>query len=298
MKSSKNKEAIVCVAAIYFAATGLLFSFQGASQKQGQKPEVISLLGKELFATPAEGEDLIRLQKDLMEAEENLSANPGDPESVVLYGRRLAYLWRYHEAIDVFTGGIKDSPDFAMLYRHRGHRFISVRKFDQAVDDLSKAAQLNDNDFDIWYHLGLAHYLRGDFEKALPAYKSCLQTAVDDDSRIAISNWLYMTLRRMGREDEAIGILNTIVPGMAVSENLSYYDLLLFYKGQKAESDILDIDKATDLELATVGYGIGCWYLTNGEETTARTYFEKITATKYWPAFGFIAAEAELFRMR
>jgi tetratricopeptide (TPR) repeat protein len=275
-----------------------LFSFQNEQAHQKIKPEVISLLGKELFATPAEGEDLLRLQKDLEEAEEKLSANPEDPESVILYGRRLAYLWRYHEAIAVYTGGIKNFPDHAMLYRHRGHRYISIRKFDLAVADLSKAAELNNNDFDIWYHLGLAHYLNGDLEKALPAYKSCLLAAEDDDSRIAISNWLYITLRQLGREDEAIGVLNTISEGMEVSENLSYYDLLLFYKGKKAEKDIINIEEASDLELATVGYGIGCWHLYNNDESTARAYFEKILATRYWPAFGFIAAEADLFRMK
>ena len=300
MKKRKNWEicCLFCVVGICLILVCSVFSFQSELPEDKAKPEVISLLGKEFFATPAEGEDLARLQKDMEEAWDNLQGNPGDPESFVLYGRRLAYLWRYHEAIDVYSGAIKNFPDHAMLYRHRGHRYISIRKFDLAVADLSKATELNNSDFDIWYHLGLAHYLRGDFEKALQAYENCLQTAADDDSRIAISNWLYITLRRMGREDKAIGVLNTISEGMDVSENLSYYDLLLFCKGQKAEKDIFNIEEATDLELATVGYGIGCWHLYNYDEPTARTYFEKIVDSKYWPAFGFIAAEAELFRMK
>lgn len=272
--------------------------YQETTDVDPGKPEVISLLGKSLFAQPAEGEALAQLKTDLAGAWEALRAKPDDVENVILYGRRLAYLWRYHESIDVYSGGIKNFPDSAMLYRHRGHRYISIRKFDKAAQDLTRAAELNSRDFDIWYHLGLAHYLKGDFEKALSAYESCLSVAEDDESKVAVSHWLYMTLRRLERLDDAVKVLNDIIKGMNVEENKSYYDLLNFYKGQKSADEIFNIEDATDLELATIGYGIGCSYLYNNEKAAAKTYFEKIVETKYWPAFGFIAAEADLFRMK
>ena len=271
---------------------------QEATEENLERPEIISLLEIKHFAQPAEGEALAQLKVDLADAWEALQDNSDDVENVILYGRRLAYLWRYHEAIDVYSGGIKNFPDNSMLYRHRGHRYLSIRKFDKAVLDLSKAAELNSQDFDIWYHLGLAHFLNGDFEKALSAYESCLGVSEDDESKVAVSHWLYMTLRRLERLDDAIKVINNIIEGMDVEENQSYYDLLNFYKGQKTAEDIFNIEEATDLELATIGYGIGCWYLYNNDEPTARTYFERIVETKYWPAFGFIAAEAELFRMK
>lgn len=272
--------------------------WQEATEESLGRPEIISLLGKKHFALPAEGEALVQLKTDLAEAWKALQSKPDDPGNVILYGRRLAYLWRYHEAIDVYSGGIKNFPDYSMLYRHRGHRYISIRKFDRAVQDLSKAAELNSLDFDIWYHLGLAHFLNGDFEKALSAYESCLGVSEDDDSKVAVSHWLYMTLRRLERLDDAVKVSNNVIEGMDVEENQSYYDLLNFYKGQKSAEDIFVIDEASDLELATLGYGIGCWYLYNDDEAAAKSYFEKIVETKYWPAFGFIAAEAELSRMK
>jgi tetratricopeptide (TPR) repeat protein len=272
--------------------------FQAAPEETMVRPEIISLLGKKHFAQPAEGEALAQLKTDLADAWAALQAKPDDPENVILYGRRLAYLWRYHEAIDVFSGGIKNFPGDSMLYRHRGHRYISIREFDKAVQDLSKAAELNSLDFDIWYHLGLAHFLNGDFEKALSAYENCLSVSEDDESKVAVSHWLYMTLRRLERKDDAIKVLNNIIEGMDVEENQSYYDLLNFYKGRKSEKDIFNPEEASGLELATIGYGIGCWYLYNNDKATAKTYFEKIVETKYWPAFGFIAAEAELFRLK
>jgi tetratricopeptide (TPR) repeat protein len=261
-------------------------------------PEVISLLGKKLYATPAEGEELAKLESELQEALKAVEADPENVDVLIQYGRALAGLWRYHEAVDAYTRGIKAHPEVAMLFRHRGHRYISIRDFDRAATDLARAAELNDRDFDIWYHLGLAHYLKGDFAEASRAYGNCLQTAADDDSKVAVSNWLYAALRRLEKNDQAAAVLEGISEGMKVEENTSYYNLLLFFKGLKSEEDILSVAQASDLDSATVSYGVGAWHLYNGREEKARSFFEKIVSLRYWPAFGYIAAEAELARTK
>jgi hypothetical protein len=81
---------------------------------------------------------------------------------------------------------------------------------------------------------------------------------------------------------------------MKVVENQAYYNLLFFYKGIKKEEELSRLAEASDLDMSTIGYGIGCWHLYNRDEQKAKNYFEKIVEGKYWPAFGFIAAEAEL----
>jgi hypothetical protein len=63
-------------------------------------------------------------------------------------------------------------------------------------------------------------------------------------------------------------------------------------------TEAIDGSSSETLEVATVGYGIGNWHLYNGNRDRAKTYFEKVVSTRYWPAFGFIAAETELVRMR
>jgi tetratricopeptide (TPR) repeat protein len=291
---------------IQMSAFGLIFLWltgprplaAGPGQdKSPAKPEVISLLGQKLYARPATGEALAKLEESLREAARKLEANPSDSETVILYGRSLAALWRYHEAIDVYTKGIKAHPDDAMLYRHRGHRYITIRDFDKAVADLTKAAEINGHDYDIWYHLGLAHYLRGDFGQALAAYKNCLEAAQKPDSKVAATNWLYITLRRLGRKADADRLLDGITEGMEAGENKSYLSLLLYYKGLKKQSDLEAAAAASDLDLATIGYGLACWHLYSGDRDRAVAYFRKIVALPYWPAFGFIAAENELYNM-
>jgi len=73
------------------------------------------------------------LEKKLLLAIEEYKKDTSDAESLIWYGRRLGYLGRYMEAIDVFTLGMKTHPSDARFYRHRGHRYITVRCFDRAI---------------------------------------------------------------------------------------------------------------------------------------------------------------------
>jgi tetratricopeptide (TPR) repeat protein len=270
---------------------GVLFiaALTCAAQTPGQ-PEAVSPSGVKFFSQPDE-------KGVVAEAEKKLAADQKNIELIIALGRAQATVWRYRDAIATYTRGIEIDPSNAMLYRHRGHRYITTRQFDKAVADMERAAKLNDKDFDIWYHLGLAYNLKGRFADAAAAYEKAYAVAEKDDSRIAASDWLYMSYRRAGDKTRAAQALDRITPDMKVEENKSYFDRLMLYKGLKKETEILN-DKLTDLEIATVGYGIANWYLYNGDKAKAKELFQRITAGKYWPAFGFIAAETELTRMR
>lgn len=264
------------------------------SQAQTAQPEITSLLGVKFYAQQDE-------KGEVAAAEQKLAADPKNIELLIALGRAQATVWRYQDAIATYTRGLALNPNHAMLYRHRGHRYLTTRQFAKAATDLERAAKLNDHDFDIWYHLGLAYYLQGKFDKAIKAYEQCRAVAEKDgkdDSIIAVSDWLYMTYRRAGKNAEAAQVLTRITPTMNVKENKSYFDRLLLYKGLRKEADLINVEKATDLEIATVGYGLGNWHGYNGNRAKAEEYFRKITTGKYWPAFGFIAAEAELARKK
>lgn len=267
----------------------LALSIPAVAQQNGS-PELVSPLGRTFYSQPDE-------KGVVAEAEKKLAADPKNLELLVALGRAQASIWRYRDAITTYTRGVETNPNAAVLYRHRGHRYISTRQFDKAVSDLESAAKLNDKDFDIWYHLGLAYYLKGDFAKASKAYEKCRAVVEKDDSLIAVSDWLYMSYRRQGKAAEGARVLERITPALKVEENKSYFDRLMFYKGLKKESELIN-DKMTDLEVATVGYGIANRHLYNGDKAKAKEYFQKIVSGKYWSAFGFIAAETELTRLR
>lgn len=300
-----------------FAALLLLPAILGA---QEAPVEATSLLGTPLRrpALPAAAAETY--QRNLALARRAWVHTPTNADSIIWYGRRVAYLGHYQDALGIFSGGIALHPDDPRMYRHRGHRHLTVRNLDQAVRDFERAWELTRGKPDevepdglpnargiptstlqsnIRYHLGLAHYLRGEFEAALPYYREDLAAAVNPDMVVATSHWLYMALRRLGREAEAAAVLEPISPDMEIIENGSYHRLLLMYKGQLAPAAVLTpADRGDAVQDATVAYGVGNWHLYNGRPDEARRLFERILAMPQWGAFGYLAAEAELARMR
>jgi tetratricopeptide (TPR) repeat protein len=153
--------------------------------------------------------------------------------------------------------------------------------------------------FNIWYHYGLAHYLKGEFDEAVDKYRSCMEVSEHPDSKVATAHWLYMSLRRLGMDEEAREFIHSLdLDALApdVIESGSYLELLRLYQSESGEA--LGVERPEDSSAAALGYGYGNWLLYNGRTEEARTVFEELVAApNQWASFGFIAAEAELARM-
>jgi tetratricopeptide (TPR) repeat protein len=280
--------------------------------------QAISLLGDTLRLPALDSAAGSERGRRLEAARAAYESAPADPDALIWFGRRLAYVGRYREAIEVFTRGVEQFPDDARIFRHRGHRYITVRMLDSAMADLLQATQLTANRPDeiepdglpnargvptstlnsnIWYHLGLVHYLRGDFQRAASAYRECLKYSANPDMLVATSHWLYMSLRRLGADAEAAAVLDDITPDLDVIENQAYHRLLLMYQGVLAPEEILaEARGGNALGNATLGYGVANWYLYTGDASQADALFAELLAGGEWAAFGHIAAEAEVAR--
>ena len=280
--------------------------------------EAISLLGDTLSEIPLDSATRADREARFEEARQAWLAHPDSADAVIWVGRRAAYLGRYQEAIHLYTGGIEFHPDDPRLYRHRGHRYITTRQLDRAVTDLEHAAWLTDGVADevepdglpnargiptgtlqssIWYHLGLARYLRQDFAGALEAYRRCLEVSGNPDMESATRYWLYLTLMRLGQADEAVAVAAAVDPEWDIIENHAYHRLLLLYQGSLEVSDVLPQTDGS-IENVTTAYGVARWYGDAGRSDEAEAALEEILATGQWPAFGFIAAEADLAASR
>jgi TolA-binding protein len=82
---------------------------------------------------------------------------------------------------------------------------------------------LSTTQFNVWYHLGLGYYLKGDFENAEQAYLKCMDVSDNDDLIAATADWLYMTYRRQGKTEAATKLLERITDTMTIIENDSYF---------------------------------------------------------------------------
>lgn len=281
--------------------------------------EAHSLLGEGLVRPDFDEETTTRLTDDLREAINRFNTAPDDPESIVWVARRTAYLWRYQDAIYILTDGIKEHPDDPRFYRHRGHRFITIREFDKAIDDLLKGISLiqgkNDeieedgapNDanipvstlhFNLYYHLGVAYYLNGNFDFAVDAFENTLSVSRNNDTRVSTIDWLYMSHLRNGNRQKAYELITDFDTEIEVLESHSYLNRIKLYKGQITPEDLLNQENLNTLNLLTQGYGVAMWYYHTGNTQKAISILKDIIETNYWAAFGYIAAEAEIARMK
>ncbi len=265
--------------------------------------------------------DGVRSQYDakLIEAKTTFSERPNDAEAIIWLGRRTAYLGEYKPAIGIFSDGVRKFPDDARMFRHRGHRYLTLRCFDDAIADFERAAKLIKGKPDeiepdglpnakniptstlqsnIWYHLGLAYYLKGNFKKALTSYKQCERVSKNNDMRVATAYWHYMTLRRMVKTKEAKRVLQPFEGNIDMIENTDYLKLIKLNRDEVKPQDLLATIRgdANTLGSASLGYGIGNYFLYNGDKEKATTIFRKIVEGDQWASFGYIAAEAELKR--
>ena len=270
------------------------------------------------IAPPLTRETRRDFEAKLAEARKNAETE-SSADNLIWLGRRIAYLGNYKDAIQIFTQGAEKFPDDARFLRHRGHRFITLRCFDLAIADFNRAAKLVKGKPDqiepdglpnarniptstlqsnIWYHLGLAHYLKGDFKAALKAYREAEKVSTNPDMQVATTHWLYMTLRRLGHEKEATKVVSAIKPDLDVIENADYYKLIRLYQGKASSEELLKeiSGEASGLSKASIGYGLGNWFLYNHQRDEAVKIFRQVILGNQWASFGHIAAEVELGR--
>jgi tetratricopeptide (TPR) repeat protein len=277
--------------------------------------EAVSLLGDTLRRPALAPETQRRMEAQLDSARATLAAAPRDADAQIWVARRLGYLGRYREAIDVLTRAASDHPDDPRIYRHRGHRYLSVRDLPKAVADLERAATLMRGRPDavepdgqpnarntpigtlqsnVWYHLALARYLQGDDARALDAARAGLAVSTVPDRLVSQSYWLYLILRRMGRDADARAALAPVRRDLDVFENQSYHRHLLLYKGELPVDSVLGgLGSPSDLSAA---YGVAAWHTLEGRAAESAALRRRILSSGQWSSFGYLAAEADSAR--
>ncbi len=278
--------------------------------------KIYNLIGEELPPLVISDAAKETYQAKLNIAINNLNENPDSLDLIIWHGRRLAYLGKYLEAINVFSDGLRIYPDSYHLYRHRGHRYITTRQLNKAIKDFELAAYyslnkpnkiepdglpnklnqpLSNDKFNIWYHFGLANFLSGRYDKALSAYKKCMEFSDNNDLLVATTYWQYLTYMKLGNKELASELIKSLPLKMKLIENDAYYDLLLLFKNQEEPNRIEKkaTDAANQLD-PTLGYGLASFYQQTGKLDKANELFLRILESPKWNSFGYIAAEAEL----
>lgn len=272
--------------------------------------QAVSLQGEPLFPVQSDAGTLANLAT----AQADYERDPDDADNIIWYGRRTAYAGDYRRAIELFSEGIDKFSADPRFYRHRGHRYLSIREFDRAIADFERAAELmaglapqiepdglpnarniplTTTQGNVWYHLGLAYYLKQDWPQALAAFRNGYNLGENDDNLVSTGHWIYMILRRMGNTAEAAEALRDISADMNIIENQSYHELCLLYRGELAIDQLMAAN-GDDPSNAAVAYGLANYYYYNGDRERSDDLLQRIVAGSSWSAFGYIAAEVDL----
>jgi len=229
-------------------------------------------------------------------AESLLALEPRNIDRIIQLGVAQSGVRQFREAIQTFTRGLAIEPNNALLYRWRGHRYLSVRDFDHAMADLTRGARLDSTIYGIWYHMGIVRYARGDFKGAASAFSRAQSMAPEAGELAGSTDWLWMSLMRAGRKPEAKKMLDRHPDSLAVAN--AYARRLKLYRGEITPDSVFTPADTADVQVATLSYGLGNWYLVHGDTARARQWFERSIRSGGWPGFGFIISEVELRRLR
>jgi Flp pilus assembly protein TadD len=229
-------------------------------------------------------------------AESVLATDPRNVASIIQLGIAQSGARQFREAIETFTRGLAIAPNDPVLYRWRGHRYLSVREFDRAMADLTRGNQLDSTNYGILYHLGIVRYARGDFAGAADAFLRAQPRAPDAGELAGATDWLWMSLSRAGRGAEARAMLDRRPDSLPIRN--AYTQRLRLYRGLIGPEEVLTAADTGDVAVATLNYGVGNWYLLRGDTARARDWFDRSVQSGGWPAFGFIVSEIELQRLR
>jgi len=303
------------IASLRFLLIVVLAGAGAASPAIGR--DAVPTPGHTLIGTPLRDPDWPEstrayLEKDVEIARAVLAIAPEREDSWIWLGRRLAYLNRFDEAIDVFTRGLERFPDSYRLLRFRGRKLARTRRFEAALSDYARAIELMEGVQDHYEPDGLVnarhqylgsyrsnlHYYHGQTSWAVGDYAATLAgmersarepLVQNDDHQIAIRYWRYLALRKLGRHDEARAAVADAPAGLELLENDAYYDGVRYMQGSLPEEEVLAKGDAVS------SFAVAMERLFRGDRDGAAALLERIILASpqgFWPA------ETELLRLR
>ena len=290
----------------------------GDSTSPEQIQETTSFTGKPLYQGIISAE-MASKSDSIIQVYLNKQSQLTEEEYIYFSSAHVSSL-QYRKAVEILTEGLSKYPNSFKLLRQRGHRYINLRELDKAIIDLNKADELIGTEhldvmetrangelvgtykFKVYYHIGLYHYLRGEYEESAKAYEVCLENATIGDNQVETRDWLYNAYQKAGETEKALKTIEPITPDFQLEHpDYVYFKRILMYKGLVSPDELLDKDKPgsewNGREM-TNAYGVSTHYLYQGDTATANMIHQKILETPYWGLWAYVAADADLARLK
>ncbi|MGE0441263.1 MAG: hypothetical protein AB7L66_18890 [Gemmatimonadales bacterium] len=280
--------------------------------------QAISLVGDTLWAvrfSTSEGQERVRL---LVDAQRRARAQPGNDGAQMLLARRTADIGRFREALEIYNELVVELAADPRVRRRRGELLLLLREPDKAVKELTGATELARRRFAVereyvegengqligtgvafgaeWL-LGVAHYVRGDFPRAVESLSQAVRLAADPDETVLSAVWLYFALRQSGNAAGAATIARAVPADAAVTTRRAELNLLLALRGAIPLDSLRRESRFAPSETGNLyRYGVAVGLLTGDQREAAVQALEDIRLIGAWGDLAALAAEADLAR--
>lgn len=271
----------------------------GGARQPTSDPEAVSPHGRLLFAR-AENDSTADAFSEVAAAQADFGQAGSDREfraAALRLGRALDAVWRYREAVSVYSRGLSRLGEDGDLFLRRGTSLLRIRNFQRALDDLRRANRLLEGNYEGLYRYGLALFVNRDFKRSAKTLEQAVLVAASDDELIAALHWAYISNRWAGRRKSADVFLAQVPEQMDLQHNADYFLLVQMYFGRVGEYAVLNQEDAEAEPSSTRGFGVANWHLYIGGEARAREILTLVVESAGWPAIGVIAAEVDLERL-
>jgi tetratricopeptide (TPR) repeat protein len=272
------------------------------------QPQVLSMAGVSLFGLKDE-------KGEIAQARAKFEKEASNPQLLIDVGMLQDSFMRHADAVQTYTQGIEKFPKDWRFLRYRGQRYISSRKFAEAIQDLEKARESTKQTYDVAYYLGLAYYFSGEYDKAeaefgrceaqlkqplttqedLKGLTSCEVGREEQAFLVPLMFWRYLALRRGGKNAEAKAYAEAVSPLWTLRSNKAFYDALLYFRGTKEVTEMLDGANEATRDYLTRSAGVAVQLFTEGERQRACSIWQRNAMDTKWNHLGVIAAEAEFY---
>ncbi len=295
-----------------FAIT--IAALTGCSQPKREaipEPETTGFSGQPLYSRPADSIATVR-NDSLIKAVRSKSQLSED--DYIAIGRSLVTVGQFRKAVEKYTEGLARFPDSYKLLRYRGHRYINLRELDNAIADLTRAAALMPEapEFEldatgkqgasfqhqVWYHIGLYHFLKRDYVKGAEACEKSLATAYVGTDKAGASDWLYNCYMRSGQKEKAMAVAKPFTEDFEIdNKDYPYYRRLLLFNGVIQPGELVDATKPPaemDLNDMTKLYGLANFHLYSGDSAAANILYKNVLQANHWQGFAYACAELDV----
>ena len=217
------------------------------------------------------------------------------PDALTFRGRGMAKrsLGHLKEALNDLDEAIKLSPQSALTWCYRGRVKLALDDPRGALDDYAASLKEDPELTFVYFDVGVAHQVAGDYPAALKSYEKALSQP--EDSAVYLRILRGLLLERTGVSNVSAELAPFVDSWSAEWEkNLGMYLTTKISEEELLRRAVLGKAESIQAQQCEAFYYIGISHLLAGDETKAKAAFEKCVEVRGATVSERLLAHAEL----